>query len=303
MRIDSSTCAVFGYGLVGQACLSAVCELGMQPVAVYTHVQGGDLWHTNLEAMGAQAGAPVILDADFGDPEEVAYLGKLKPDILLSFYYKNVLPRTVLDIAPLGGLNLHGSPLPAYRGRVPVNWMVLKGETTGGATLHQMRARPDAGAILGTRTFPIGPTDSSFDLLCNVKRAGVELVRECLPAYIAGEMEPQPQQGEVSKFGGRSAKDGEINWSAPADEVLNLIRAVTRPYPGAFTDLEGGKRLMIWWAEPGSAHELAPGEMLLEGDVLHVGTGTGSLRCLDFNLQGVPAGIYPAALPSVKNTR
>ncbi len=303
MVIENSTCAVFGYGLVGQACFEAVCELGLGPVAVYTHAQGGDLWHTSLEAVGAQAGAPVFLDADFSDPEVVARLAALKPDILLSFYFKDVLPRSVLNVARLGGLNLHGSPLPAYRGRVPVNWMVLKGETTGGATLHQMRARPDTGAVLGIKTFPIGPADSSFDLLCKVKTAGVELVRECLPPYLAGELKPRPQEGEVSKFGGRSAGDGEIDWAVPAVELCNLIRAVTRPYPGAFTDLEGGRRLYIWWAEPDDSYQLAPGEMMLADEVLHVGTATTSIRCLDFNLRGVPPGKTVAALEFLKNSQ
>ena len=299
MKIENCTCAVFGYGLVGQACFGAVCELGLRPLAVYTHAQGDDLWHTNLETVAAEAGATVILDADFADPGTLALLEGLKPDILLSFYYKDVLPAGVLGAAGLGGLNLHGSPLPAYRGRVPVNWMVLKGETIGGVTFHQMEARPDSGAILGMKTFPIGPRDTAFDLLCNVGRTGVELVRECLPAYLAGDLEPQPQEGAASKYGGRSAGEGEIDWSASANEVCNLIRAVTRPYPGAFTDLADGHRLFIWWAEPDDAVDLPPGKMRLADGVLHAGTGTTALRVADFSLRGLPQGKTASTLHSL----
>jgi methionyl-tRNA formyltransferase len=257
---------VLGYGLVGKACLHACLAAGVRPVAVYTHAQGADTWQEGLDAEARRLGLPCFVDVDLRDPEQIALLASWRADVLLSFYYRDVLPEAALTTARCGGLNLHGSLLPAYRGRAPVNWMVLHGETQGGATLHLMTRKPDTGPVVGAKRFPILPRDTAFDVLLKVKDAGVALVAECLGPYLAGHRSPTPQTGEPSTFGRRTPEDGRIDWARPASEIINLVRAVTRPFPGAFADLPDARRMIVWWAEEAPGHDaLAPGHFSGEG--------------------------------------
>jgi methionyl-tRNA formyltransferase len=191
-----------------------------------------------------------------------------------------MIPDAILATARKGGVNLHGSPLPRYRGRAPVNWMVLNGEVEGGAALHVMTSRPDAGPLLAMRTFRIGPRDTAFSVLMQVEHLGMDMLRQALPRYLADELVPTPQKGRGSYFGRRTPEDGRIDWTWPAERIVNLIRAVTRPYPGAFTDLDG-KRLYVWWAEAVPDRKLPPGTMVSEGGRLLAGTATCALHLVD----------------------
>jgi len=291
------TVVVLGYGLVGRACLQAVVETGVRVAAVYTHSQGADRWQEGLESDAKRLAAPCFVDVDFSRPEEIELLKSFAPDVLLSLYYRDVLPAAALRAARLGGLNLHGSLLPAYRGRAPVNWMVLNGEEVGGATLHVMRRKPDSGPIVGRKEFSIEQRDTAYDVLLKVRDTGVELVRECLGPYLAGRIVPVQQEGPVSTFGRRTPEDGRIDWSLPARGIYNLVRAVTRPYPGAFADMPDGRRLRVWQAEEApDAGPLEPGGMREEtgeeapqrpsGAGLLVGTGTVPLRVVEWEWEG-----------------
>ncbi len=140
-----------------------------------------------------------------------------------------------------GALNMHGSLLPRYRGRAPVNWAVIKGERETGATLHYMVTKPDAGDIVAQQAVPILPNDTAFDVFGKVTLAAEMVLDQVLPDLLAGTAPRIPQDlARGSYFGGRRPEDGRIDWDAGAAEIHNLVRGVAPPYPGAFCQV--GKR-------------------------------------------------------------
>jgi methionyl-tRNA formyltransferase len=178
-------------------------------------------------------------------PELLAQVQKLQPDLIFSFYYRHMLPVNLLGLARYGAYNMHGSLLPKYRGRVPVNWAVLHGETETGATLHEMAAKPDAGAIVAQTSVPILPDDTAYEVFGKLTVAAEQTLWGALPAILAGHPPKLPNDlSQGSYFGGRKPEDGRIDWNQPAQAVYNLHRAVAPPYPGAFTEL-GDKNYQI----------------------------------------------------------
>jgi methionyl-tRNA formyltransferase len=156
-----------------------------------------------------------------------------------------MLKPELLAAARRGAFNMHGSLLPKYRGRVPVNWAVLHGETETGATLHEMVAKPDAGRIVDQETVAIGPDEQAADVFRKVTSAAETVLRRCLPPLLDGSAVLREQDlSQGGYFGGRKPSDGRISWIRPAQEIHNLVRAVAPPYPGAYTEL-GGKPLFI----------------------------------------------------------
>jgi methionyl-tRNA formyltransferase len=140
---------------------------------------------------------------------------------------------------------VHGSLLPKYRGRVPVNWAVLHGERETGATLHAMVAKPDAGGIVDQMAVPILPDDTALDVFRKVTFAAEVVLDRSLPKLLEGRANPIPQDlARGSNFGGRRPEDGRIDWSQPGQRIHDLVRAVAPPYPGAFTEV-AGRRLRI----------------------------------------------------------
>ena len=156
---------------------------------------------------------------------------------------------SVLNLAKILPLNMHGSLLPKYRGRVPINWAVLHGETETGATLHVMAEKPDAGDIVAQQAVPIGPDDTAGDVFALVTTAAANTLKGVLPQLLKGDVPRRPNNlAEGSYFGGRKPEDGRIHWEQTAAQVYNLIRAVAPPYPGAFTDVttaNGTERITI----------------------------------------------------------
>jgi methionyl-tRNA formyltransferase len=175
-------------------------------------------------------------------------LAALSPDFIFSFYYRRMLPPELLARARRGAFNMHGSLLPKYRGRAPVNWAVLKGETETGATLHEMVAKPDAGRIVDQQAVPIGPDDTAGEVMAKVAAAAEQVLRRSIGKLVAGTAQLKPQDlARGSYFSGRRPEDGRIDWTSSALEIHNLVRAVAPPYPGAFTE---GMRILRTRIEP-----------------------------------------------------
>lgn len=271
--------AVFAYHDVGYECLQTLTEHGSHIVAVFTHNDdpGERIWFKSVAALARQHGIPVYAPDSVNTEDWIERIRALRPEILFSFYYRSLICQEILDIPALGAFNIHGSLLPRYRGRVPVNWAVLNGETRTGATLHFMVRRPDAGDIVDQEEAPIGPFDSAQQVFVRVTAAARHVLERQIGAIEAGNAPRRPQdEATASYFGARKPQDGRIDWTLPAQRIFNLVRAVTRPYPGAFTDL-GGRQLFIWWALPRPESRSAPGE-ILSTQPLTVGTGQGSLE-------------------------
>ena len=239
---------VFAYSDIGHASLSLLLERGTQVAAVYTHADrpGEHLWFPSVAKLAAERDIPVHLDADLRQPRALAELAAHAPDLILSFYYRDIIPQAAIDLAALGAFNMHGSLLPKYRGRAPVNWAVALGERETGATLHVMTHLADAGDIVDQETVPIGPDDTAFEVHERVRDAALRVLDRQRDTLFAGKALRRPQDNAAAtKFGRRRPEDGEIDWTRPAADVHNLVRSVSHPYPGAFTKMNGAA-VYIW---------------------------------------------------------
>lgn len=251
---------VFGYHNVGDRCLRVLHARGVEVALVITHRDRPDenIWFRRVADTATELGIPFVYGEDPADPAIAQAVRDARPDVIFSFYYRAMIPASVLALAPGGAFNMHGSLLPKYRGRVPVNWAVLHGETETGATLHAMEAKPDAGYIVDQTAVPILPDDTAGEVFDKVTVAAEQTLWRALPAMIAGQTPQHPNRlAEGSYFSGRKPEDGRIDWSRPAAEVYNLIRAVAPPYPGAFTDLAGHRFIVAQARRPQADAALA----------------------------------------------
>ena len=232
-----TSAAVFAYHDVGVRCLRVLLESNVSVPLVVTHRDDPKerVFFASVAQVAAGNGIETLLDP--GEDEIQQRLQSLSPDFIFSFYYRRMLPVALLAAAKRGAYNMHGSLLPKYRGRAPVNWAILKGETETGATLHEMVAKPDAGRIVDQERVPIGADETAAEVMAKVSAAAETVMRRALPALIAGTAKLRAQDlAAGSYFGGRRPEDGRIDWSKSALEIHNLVRAVAPPYPGAFTD-------------------------------------------------------------------
>ncbi len=276
---------VFAYHDIGCTGIKALLNAGYDIQAVFTHVddQQENTFFASVAQLCAEHNLPVFAPEDANHPLWIERIQRLAPDVIFSFYYRNLLSQAILDIAPQGAFNLHGSLLPRYRGRSPANWVLVNGETETGVTLHQMTAKPDAGAIVAQQVIAIANSDTALTLHGKLRSAAESLLADTLPAMKAGNITLQPQdESKASYFGRRTPADGEIHWYKPAQEIYNLVRAVTQPYPGAFT-FAGDRKLLVWKASvvparggnhtPGTIISIDPLQVACGKDVLEITSG------------------------------
>lgn len=278
---------VFAYHDVGVRCLRTLLAHGVQIPLVLTHTDtpGETIWFDSVARHAAWHGLRVCTPVDPNVPEVIEQIAAERPDFLFSFYYRSLLGAELLSLPSRGAYNMHGSLLPKYRGRVPVNWAVLHGERETGATLHAMTARADAGPIVAREAVPILPDDTAVEVFRKVTVAAERLLDRTLPALLDGSAALTPQDDALaSTFGRRTARDGAIDWRQGTLAAHNLIRAVAPPYPGAFSRA-GGLPLAIARSLPGSARLRSPEPQLRwhEG-VVHALCADGSLQLLEFQL-------------------
>jgi methionyl-tRNA formyltransferase len=280
---------VFGYHDVGYECLDALIRCGGRVLAVFTHRDNPEekIWFKSVAELARRHRIPVYTPDDANTSEWIARLREIQPEIIFSFYYRHMIGQEILDIPRLGAFNMHGSLLPKYRGRVPINWAVLHGETQTGATLHYMVKRPDAGDIVDQEAVSIGPRETAQDVFIKVTVAARNTLERNIDAIKQGRPPRRPQdESQASYYGGRQPEDGRIDWRADARRIFNLIRAVTHPYPGAFTDIDG-RRFFIWWAEPRPEVEGQPGQVVSVAP-LRVAAGQGCLEIVKWQWRGGP---------------
>jgi len=297
-----ASAVVFAYHDVGVRCLSVLLDGGIDVRLVVTHDDNPNetIWFGSVEALARQRGLAVIKPMDANAPAVVAQIRALQPDFLFSFYYRSMLGAGLLAIPRRGALNMHGSLLPKYRGRVPVNWAIIHGETETGATLHYMLAKPDAGDIVEQEAVAIGPDELAVDVFRNVAGAAERCLARALPALVAGTSVARAQDLQAgSYFGGRKPEDGVIDWRQGAEQVHNLVRAVAPPYPGATTSAAGHplRVLRTQRAYERRAPTAQP-SLFLDGDGVYASAGDGKvLRVLE--LDGGPAPFSLAELKAL----
>jgi methionyl-tRNA formyltransferase len=286
----------FGYSQIGHRAVHLLAERGDEVLAVVTHRDDPheNRWYKTPAEAAAEHGFRVIYSEDLAEEQPIGPIGPIRPirpippgsaeelaeslapDLVLSVFYRDLLSERVLKAARLAALNLHPSLLPAYRGRAPINWVLVNGEKETGVTLHHMVGRADAGDIVAQRAIPIAPRDTALSLYLKVEQAGIEILAEALPLVEAGRAPRIPQDLSKSNYvGRRRPEDGRIDWSWPAERIDGLVRAVAPPWPGAFGDIEG-RRAVIAAGEPDGplpADRPAPGTVRREDGRLFVATG------------------------------
>lgn len=276
---------VCAYHNVGYRCVSELLRQGAEIALIFTHEDSPteEIWFDSVRELAEQRGIP-CLTSDINESQNVERLRVIAPDFIFSFYYRNMITPHVLALPLRGALNLHGSYLPKYRGRVPVNWAVINGESETGATLHYMVEKPDAGDIVDQEKVPIAFADTAHDVFAKVTAAAETLIARAWPLLRDGTAARIPMNlGEGTYCGGRKPADGRIDWTKSAVQIYNLIRGVTHPYPGAFTSLNGNK-ITIWQAWPLEGAG-APGQVVSHTPLL-VGTGHGLLEIRSLQVEG-----------------
>jgi methionyl-tRNA formyltransferase len=283
--LTNNNIVVCAYHNVGYRCIQELLDQGAQIELIFTHEDSPteEIWFQSVRELAEKHGIP-CLTSDINQSENVARVRAIAPAFIFSFYYRNMIEEKVLELPRLGALNLHGSYLPRYRGRVPVNWAVINGETETGATLHYMVEKPDAGDIVDQERVEIAFSDTAHDVFGKVTDAAVRVIARAWPLLREGKAERMPMNlAEGNYCGGRKPADGLIDWTKSAVQIYNLIRGVTHPYPGAFTYL-GGLKVIIWesWPIEGSGE---PGRILSQSPLL-AGTGQGILEIRSLQLEG-----------------
>jgi methionyl-tRNA formyltransferase len=281
---------VFGYHNIGCECLELLLQKGVDVALVVTHRDDPreNIWFDSVFELARQRGIPVVTPESPNTESFIARIKDLRPDIIFSFYYRYMISPDILGIPPLGAFNLHGSLLPAYRGRCPVNWVLVRGEKRTGVSIHRMTEKPDRGNVVVRKAVPIKAGDTALVLFNRLTKAAVPALAEFLRLARKGRLEGMPQdQSKASYFGGRKPEDGRIDWRKGALEAYNLVRAVTHPYPGAFTTHKG-KKIFVWWGKPvsGKVHAL-PGTVVRVGRAgVSVATGKGKFLIKKMQVEG-----------------
>ena len=262
--------------------MEALLAMGAPIVALFTHRDGPheEIWWRSCAELARAHGIPVHSPERLDDHARML-VHDYAPDVIYSAYYRSLIPPSVLAVARLGAYNLHGSLLPKYRGRAPVNWMLVNGEREGGVTLHHMVARADAGDIVAQRAVAIADADTALTLYRKLTPLSAALIREYHPPIVAGCAPRRPQDLSLgSYYGRRRPEDGRIDWQWPARRIFNLVRAVTHPYPGAFCFADGQK-LFVWEARVAAeaGRDKPPGTIvaLRHDEAAEVAAGDGRL--------------------------
>ncbi len=244
----SPSAVVFAYHDVGVRGLETLLARGFRIPLVITHEDDPKEapWFASVHEHARRYAIPTLTPAPGDLPELAGRLASLRPDFLFSFYYRHLIPSAVLETASRGALNMHGSLLPRYRGRAPVNWAVLAGEHETGASLHYMTRKPDAGDLVGQEAVPVLPNDTAAEVMAKVTVAAERLLWNLGPQLVAGTAPRTPLDLAQGNYcGRRRPEDGRVDWRRGAWEIHNLIRAVAPPYPGAFSDVAGGRLFLL----------------------------------------------------------
>jgi len=215
-------------------------------------------------------------------------LSALQPDLGVIVAYGGLVREPLLSMPRLGWINLHFSLLPRWRGAAPVQRAIIAGDSTTGASVFQLVPELDAGDLYGHLSQPIGAHETAGHLLDSLAVSGAELLVHVIDAIADGDVQPEPQRGEVTLAPKLTLDDGRIDWTRPAVVVDTLIRGVT-PEPGAFTMLDDQRLKVLEAAIARDRAALAPGVIAMDGGALLVGTATDPIELISVH----PAGKKP----------
>ncbi|CDL27430.1 Polymyxin resistance protein ArnA_DH, UDP-glucuronic acid decarboxylase / Polymyxin resistance protein ArnA_FT, UDP-4-amino-4-deoxy-L-arabinose formylase [Escherichia coli ISC7] len=275
---------VFAYHDMGCLGIEALLAAGYEISAIFTHTDnpGEKAFYGSVARLAAERGIPVYAPDNVNHPLWVERIAHLAPEVIFSFYYRHLICDAILQLAPAGAFNLHGSLLPKYRGRAPLNWVLVNGETETGVTLHRMVKRADAGAIVAQLRIAIAPDDIAITLHHKLCHAARQLLEQTLPTIKHGNiLEIAQRENEATCFGRRTPDDSFLEWHKPASVLHNMVRAVADPWPGAFSYV-GNQKFTVWSsrvhphaskAQPGSVISIAPLLIACGDGALEIVTG------------------------------
>src|ERR671923_1616995 len=224
--------------------------------------RGLELTPSPIKQSALELGLPITQPDKIKNNQEFrTQLAALKPDAIVVVGYGRIIPQWMIDLPPLGNINLHASLLPKYRGAAPIQWAVASGETVTGVTTMRIDAGLDTGDILLQKEIPIAPEDTAETLSPRMAAVGTDLLVETLHGLKSGTIRPKPQDHSKATLAPLLKKeDGRIDFRRPAAEIVNRIRGF-QPWPGAYTTFRG-KNLHVWAAKP-DGHSLKAGELLV----------------------------------------
>ncbi len=273
---------VFAYHDMGCVGVEALIDAGYEITAIYTHLDnpGENHFFGSVAHLAAEHNIEVFSPENVNHPLWVERIKHSEPEIIFSFYYRDLLCDEILSIPSRGAFNLHGSLLPRYRGRAPLNWVLVNGETETGVTLHKMVHRADAGDIVAQYKVAIEPTDDALRLHKKLTATARELLAEQLPLINSGHLKLTPQDDSKATYvSRRTPEDGRLDWNRNATDLHNLVRAVSEPWPGAFS-YTGTTRFIVWKSRV--RHDVPtaiPGKVLSTAPLI-ISTAQGALEVL-----------------------
>jgi len=279
---------VMAYHEMGCTGLRLLLDQGVEVSAVFTYEDdpAENCWFGSVAKLARSRGIPAFTPENVNESEWVRKIERLKPEVIFSFYYRDLIRRPIRLIPTHGCVNLHGSLLPKYRGRSPVNWQLVNGETESGVTLHYIIGRADAGDIIGQERVEVGPEDTAILLYRKLLAAAERVLHRHLRGVLDGTAQRIRQdESKATVFGGRKPDDGRLDWRRPAWELHNLVRAVAPPWPGAFTFAKDGKVMILRtrpWEKVRPGASLKPGEVRVAEGGVFVGSGHEPLQIMAY---------------------
>jgi methionyl-tRNA formyltransferase len=266
-----------------------------------------ELTPSPVKAAALRHSIPVYQPERIRRPEAMAHLKEFAPEAMVVVGYGQIIPRSVIDLAPLGIINVHASLLPELRGAAPIQWSIARGYRSSGVTTMRIDAGLDTGDILLQWETPIGPDETAPEFSTRLAAAGASLLVETLAGICAGAIQPRPQDNSLATWAPVLKKeDGRIDWNNPAARIHDLIRGF-QPWPGAHTSFRG-QSLHLWRSRlvPDQRPDLPPGALLDGPGVFAVGGDGALLELLEVQLEGrkrMPADVFANGHRLTQNDR
>jgi methionyl-tRNA formyltransferase len=261
-----------------------LCELGETPALAvgYDASRAGATGFADFEALAERHGFDLVRTPDINDPDLVRRIDRIQPAVVFVIGWSQLVRSRLLDVPTHGCVGIHPTKLPEGRGRAPIPWTILKGLERTASTMFFLTEGVDDGDLIGQVEIDVAVREDAGTLYSKHRAAHVELIRRYYASLLKGTVVGSPQNHtDATVWPRRVPEDGRIDWDQSGEEVDRLVRAVTHPFPGAFTD-RGSDRVTIWRSAPGPHLGLSPGRWVRREDGVYVACGHGSLRVLEF---------------------